>query len=268
MTDLLNVVGSEVTKIVTSPTVRWVAAILIALHILVLQVQSGFYVDAVHHITATGTIEIVPGLPEPAEAAIIGDLVTASIQIGIFVCIVGAVAAGLEFRAGQLAISMLAVPSPTRLLIGKTIATALCALAVGVLMAAISTAYMYLAVRSWNPRILWGTSALAGQARFLLFVVSSTVTAAAITLITRRALTSIIVVGLLTALTITQAVAALAPPVDAFLPVSAARNLLLTPGIGEVPLTAGATHGALVLIGWAVVTSAAAAITLQRRDAR
>lgn len=265
---VLSVVRSEVTKICTLPSVWLVAGILVALHVLVLQVQSSFYVRAVRDITPAGTIEIIPGLPEPAGPAIVGDVVAASIQVGLFVCVLGAVTAGSEFRAGQLGSSVLAVPSRVGLVVAKFVATALCALVVGLVMAAASTASMYVAVRSWNPTILLSSPALAGQARFLLFVVTSTTTAASITLIARRTLVGILAAGVLIALTMTQVVAALAPGVDALLPVSAARNLLLTPGPGEVPLTASPAHGALVLVGWAAVTTIAAALTLQGRDAR
>lgn len=268
MTGALSLVSSEVTKIRTLPGVWLAAGILLALHVLVLQVQSSFYVRAVSDITPAGMIEIIPGLPEPAGPAIVGDVVAASLQVGLFVCVLGAVAAGSEFRTGQLGSSVLAVPSRLSLVVAKTVATGLCALVVGLTMAAASTASMYVAVRSWDPTILVSPAALAGQARFLLFVVTSTITAASITLIARRALVGVLAVGVLISLTVTQVVAALASGVDALLPVSAARNLLLTPGPGEVPLTAGPVQGALVLVGWAVVTTIAAALTLQRRDAR
>ncbi|MEY9211674.1 hypothetical protein NI17_009280 [Thermobifida halotolerans] len=124
--------------------------------------------------------------------------------------------------------------------------------------------FMYLGVGDWNPALLWSTEALTGQGRFLLYAVLMTLTGFAAPLLARRNLTGIIAVTVLIALTMAQLFAAV-PAADALLPLSAARNLLLEPTTNV--LTASPAHGAAVLVGWAVLT-VAAAVALHRWDAR
>lgn len=178
-----------------------------------------------------------------------------------------ALIAGSEFRQGSLGVSVLAVPSRVRLICAKTIATALVALGVGIVLTVTSAYSMYVVVKDWNPALLWEPEALVGYARFQLFIVSFTVTGFALAFIARRALTGIITCGLMLGLTMTQVVASTAPGIDALIPTSAGRNLLVEPGFPP-PLTAGPVHGAIVLIGWACATVATASWMLRRRDAR
>jgi hypothetical protein len=125
---------------------------------------------------------------------------------------------------------------------------------------------MYVAVKAWNPGLLLTGEAFAGHGRFLTFAVLFCLTTLAVTTVARNTLTGIIVTVALIAITMSQVLAGVAPELDALLPLSAARNLMLDPGIND--LTAGREHGLFVLIGWAAVTAVAAAITLSKRDAR
>jgi ABC-2 type transport system permease protein len=53
---------------------------------------------------------------------------------------------------------------------------------------------------------------------------------------------------------------------DALFPLSAGRNLLLDPALGE--LTAGRVHAALVIAGWGALSLAGAFALFRRRDVR
>lgn len=264
---MVAVVRSELTKIVTQPTVWIVTGILLALHVLVQVQGTGLFRRAMASLTPDGMIEIFVGRTEPAVPALVELLVAGSLQICLFVWVLGAVIAGSEVRAGQLGVSVLAVPSRTRLVVGKAIATGLYALGVGVAFAAIATGFMYTVVKDWNPSILWSQEAILGQGRILLLTVTITLAALGITLIVRRTLIGIITVAVLLGLTMTQLVALVSPTIDAFLPYSAARNLLLREGAAP-PLTAGPVHATIVLIGWAFLSVALAGFVVRRRDAR
>lgn len=263
---MFGIIRSEFTKIVTLPSVLIVTMIVLALDVLILVQPMGLYAEAVAGITPDGVIEIFVGQRRPAEEALIGQLIASSFQSALFLPVIGAIIAGQEFRHGQIGTSVLAVPTRVRLLAGKTIATGLYIAGVAFVIVAISTFFMFLAVRDWNPSILWDTPALTGQAKFLLFAVAYTLTVFAITVLARRTLAGIIAVVVFLGVTMSQVLAAFAPTVDALTPMSAGRNLLLD-AVGN-NLTASPTHGAAVILGWAVVTLAVAAIALRRRDAR
>lgn len=263
---MLSVIRSELTKIVTLPTVWIVTGIVLALHTLVLLLPAQLIADAVENITPDGIIEVFIGQPQPAEVEILGLLVSSSLQAGLFLPVIAAVIAGQEFRSGQLGLAVLAVPRRGRLLAGKIAATGLYALAVGILITALSTGFMYQAVKDWNPGLLLTADAFAGHARFIAFAVLLSLTTLAMTLIARSTLTGIIITVILIAITMTQLLATTVPHVDALFPFSAARNLLLDPSINT--LTASPDHGLAILIGWAVLTTAGAGVALWGRDAR
>ncbi|MFD1535537.1 ABC transporter permease [Nonomuraea guangzhouensis] len=257
---------SELTKILTLPSVWIVTGIILALHVLVQLQPAKLLADAVADITPAGTIEVFIGEPQPATEAILGLLAGGSLQMGLFLPVLAAVIAGQEFRSQQLGLTVLAMPRTVRMLAAKLLATALYVLVVAILIAGISTAFMYVAVKAWNPGLLLTSEAFLGHGRFITFAVLFCLTAFAITTVARNTLTGIIVTVALIAITMSQALAGAAPDLDALLPLSAARNLMLDPGIND--LTASREHGLLVLIGWAAVTAVGAAITLSKRDAR
>lgn len=266
MINILAATRAELTKILTLPSVWIVTGIIFTLQSLILLQPARLFADAVASITPDGIIEVFNGQPQPATEAILGLLVSSSLQVGLFLPVLAAVIAGQEFRSQQLGLTVLAVPRRGRVLAAKLLASGLYVLGVAILVSAISTAFMYLAVKDWNPDLLITADAFAGHGRFLAFAVLISLTGLAITLIARSALTGIIVTVALTVITMTQLLATAAPAVDALFPLSAARNLLLDPGINN--LTASPEHGLLVLTGWTVVTAVVAGIALSRWDAR
>jgi ABC-2 type transport system permease protein len=258
-------IRAELTKIRTLPSVWIVTGLILALHVLVQLQPAELFADAVADITPDGTIEVFLGEPQPATQAILGLLTGASLQMGLFLPVLAAVIAGQEFRSRQLGLTVLAMPRTTRMMAAKLLATALYVLVVAILIAGISTAFMYVAVKDWNPGLLLTDEAFLGHGRFIVFAVLFCLTAFAITTAARSTLTGIIVTVALIAITMSQVLAGVAPDLDALFPLSAARNLLLDPGVNE--LTAGREHGVLVLVGWAAVTAVVAGITLSKRDA-
>lgn len=259
------VIRAELTKIVSLRGVWLVTGAIVALHLLVSTANLGINIDAVHGITPDGMIELFAGEPRPARQAIIDFLVASSFQMGLFLPAIAAVAAGQEFRAHQLGQSLLAVPRRTRLIVAKTLAIAGYLLFAAVVIAGISTAYLYAAVKDYDPGIPVSAEAWLGQGKFVAFAVLTGLATAGITILARSTLLGIVITVALLALTMTRLPAALAPALDALLPLSAGRNLLLDPADNE--LTAGPGHALAVLLAWPLVTMAAAGIALRRRDA-
>ena len=264
MSPLLAATRAELTKMLTSRTVRLFVGVVIGLHLLISWVNLRQNIAAVDAITPQGVIELFPGEPRPAERAIVELLAASTLQIvAIFLPVVAAVIAGQEFRAGQLSLSMLAVPRRGRLLASKSIAIALFLSAVTVVVEAISTLFVWLAVKDWNPGLLTTGPALGEQGRLLLFAVTTGLVSFALTTIVRGTLGGVVVTVALLFLAMGQV---LAPVLDALLPISAGRNLILDP-VGN-NLTAGPAYAVVVLIGWSLMTVAAAGWVLHRRDAR
>lgn len=265
--DMLAIMRSEVTKFLTLPGV-WVLT-LVQLVIL-LFLQSTLLSDNIEMIANVGPDGMVEFWGETVN---VKSEVTQSIGTGIFnatllLPILGAVIAGAEFRGGQLGMSVVAVPNRLRLIMGKAAATTLFAIGFGILCITIGTVSTYIGVKEWNPGLLWSPAMLASHGRSLLFMITITVIGLSITLITRRTLIGIITSVTLMMLTLAQVIAAITPTVDAFLPFSAARNLLLQGGDAGAPLTGSAGHGAIVLAAWAAITTTIAVIAIQRKDAR
>ncbi|MEU3166440.1 ABC transporter permease [Streptosporangium sp. NPDC006930] len=257
---------AELSKILTLPG-AWIAAgVILALHVLVQIPPAGLFADAVANITSEGVIEIFAGQPQPATEAILGLCAGASLQMGLFLPVLASVIAGQEFRSRQLGLTVLAMPRTVPLLVAKLLATALYVSVVAILIAGISSAFVYAAVRDWNPGLLVTGEALVGHGRFVAFAVLFCLTAFAVTLTVRDTLIGVVVTVVLITVTMTQVLAGIAPEVDALFPLSAARNFMLDPGVND--LTAGRAHGLLVLAGWAAVTAVAAGVTLGARDAR
>jgi ABC-type transport system involved in multi-copper enzyme maturation permease subunit len=263
---MLAAARAELTKLLTLPRVWIVTGVILGFHTLVLFQPAKLFADAVDNITPDGTIEVFTGHPQPATEAIIGLLVASSLQVGLILPMLAAVIAGQEFRNHQLDLTMLAMPRRGRLLAAKVLVVAGYLLVVAILMAGMSTAFMFAAVKNWNPGLLVSADAFRGQGRFLAFAVLFSLTGYAITVLARSTLVSIIVTVFLIAMTATQVVAHFAPPLDPLLPLSAGRNLLLNDDLNR--LTASPTHGLAVLAGWALVTTIVAGVALNRRDAR
>lgn len=265
MNAVLTAARAELTKIISLRPVWIVTGVVIALHLLVSAANVRLNAEAVDRITPAGMIELFTD-PQPAHRAIVGFLVASSFQMGLFLPGIAAVIAGQEFRSHQLGQSLLAVPRRGRLIVAKTFATVGYLLFVSVVVAGISTAFMYVAVKDWNPGLLVSADAWRGQGKFVAFAVLTGLIGSGITMIARSTLVGVIVTVVLIAVTMTQLLAAFAPALDALLPLSAARNLLLDPADNK--LSAGPHHALIVLVAWPLVTTTAAGITLGRRDAR
>ncbi|MER7210021.1 ABC transporter permease [Streptosporangium sp. NPDC020072] len=257
---------AELTKIVTLRTVWIVTGVILALHLLVSYANVGINIEAVRAITPDGMIELFADDPQPANRAIVDFLVASSFQMGLFLPGLGAVIAGQEFRTPQLGQTLLAVPRRGRLIVAKTVAATVYLLFVAVVVAGVSTAFMYAAVRDWNPGLLVSPGAWIGQGKFVAFAVLTGLISFAITVIARSTLTGVAVTVGLIAVTMTQLLAVFSPALDALFPLSAGRNLLLNPV--ENTLSAGPGHAMVVLVAWPLVTTVVAAFLLARRDAR
>lgn len=264
---MLSIIRSELTKVLTLPSMWVITGVVLALNVFFQYQTLGFNIDTVANMRADGMAE-VNGRLVHAETELRQTLGVSVFNPGLLFPVLGAMIAGAEFRTGQLGLSMVAVPGRLRLVLGKALATVSYVLGLGLVCIVMATVFMYVAVRDWNPGMLWSTDMLLAEACLLLFIVTSTLTGFGITLITRRTLTGVIAMVVLIMLTMTQVVAMVSPAVDAFLPLSAARNLLLQGRDAGAPLTGSAQHGAFVLIGWALVTTVVAALVTKRRDAR
>jgi ABC-2 type transport system permease protein len=270
VTGMLAIIRSELTKIRTLPSVWIITGILLSLSLLFqYQVMTG-NMEALKTLDADG-MHWWYDRPVPADLNIIDSMASVVFSPGIFFAVLGAVIAGAEFRTGQLGVSVLAVPSRSKLVIGKTIATALYALLFGLIFTAMTILFTYFAVKDWQPDLIWRSEALVNMAGAGLFIIAVTLITLGITLITRRTLFGILVMGGLIGTTISQAIAAFAPAVDALTPISAARNFLLQNDgmdIGGPPFSSSPTIGALVLSGWVILAFIGSIVTIQRRDSR
>lgn len=269
MIAVLATVRSEVTKIITLPSVLIFAVVLLVLHVAVQLFSLSLFADAVAGIDSSGMIEIFKGERLPAVQEMTEQLVAAMFTPVPLVPVAGAVIAGSEFWTGQIGSSLAATPSRVRLVVAKAVATTLFTVALCMSFAVLTTAVMYSVVADWKPEILVSGSVLGGYLSATLVAVCATLIALGVTMLTRRTLVGILIMALLLGVTITQVVAAISPAVDAVLPISAARNLLFygSPGITP-PLTSSPGIAAVVLMLWAVVAVAASAMIIARRDAR
>jgi len=262
----VSALRAELTKIARLRGTWIVTGAILALHVLITVANVPNNVDAVAAITPDGRIEIFAGESRPAEPALIEMLLASSLQMGLFLPVLGAVLAGSEFRGGQLRVSLLAVPRRSTLALAKTAAVGVHLFGVAVVVAVVSTAGLHYAVRNRFPGLLGSAEALRGQAAFLAFAVLSALVGAAVTLIVRSTLVGVLATVAILAVTMTQVLAVAAPQVDAVFPLSAGRNLLLDPAAAR--LTAGPAHALAVLVAWPVLTTAVAGVLLARRDAR
>lgn len=267
MTAVLATVRSELTKAVTLRSTWLVVGAILVLNAVVIAIQLPLYLDAMAGVTPDGLVEVFPPVQQ-SVASLAAECATWPLQIGLLVFVVGAHLAGSDLGRDRLGVAVLAVPDRARLVGAKALATALVALVVGLLLLAPAVAATYAVVRDWDPALAWGAPALTGYARFLVFVVTTTLVGFALALLGRRTLSGVLPCVVMLGLTLSQAVAAVAPGLDALLPTSAARNLLVLPDPTLPPLTSGTGYATAVLVGWAVVAVAASAWSLHRQDAR
>lgn len=254
---IANVVRAEFTKFLTLPSV-WIVTAVICLmftymHVSAIPDQLDFFANR------SGNV----------GAEVSGMVITAPLNAGLLLPMLGAVIAGAEFRAGQLGLSVVAVPNRARFMAGKVIATALYSFGLWAIFTIIGLITVYLAAKDDDSSILWDSELLLSCASLLLFMVTATLIGFGITMLTRSTLVGIIFSVVSIMLVFAQVVAMISPTLDAILvPFSAARNLLLQGQDSGPPTTAGALHGALVLTGWALLSVGSAAVAITRKDAR
>jgi ABC-2 type transport system permease protein len=253
----MRTVGAELARIGSRRRFWLSAAALIGLHVLVSAENLEQTRAAVARITPYGIIEIFAGEPEPARPALIGWLLASSLQMSLFLPVIAAVAARPEMTA-----SLLATPRRIRLMIGKTVAVSVVLLALAVTIATISGLFLFAEVNRWDAGLAVSADALRGQAAYLVFALLSALPAFAFTLITRSTLGGILVTVLVAAGTMAQ----LPARFDAWLPLSAGRNLLLDPAY--LRLSSGPSAAWSVLAGWALISVAVATGLAVKRDAR
>ncbi|MEO3816593.1 hypothetical protein [Plantactinospora sp. B24E8] len=266
MTAVAAAVRAELTKIFTLRVTWIVTGGILALHLLISVANLGRTGTAVADITPDGLIELFVGESRPAHRAIVDFLVSSSFQMGLFLPGLAAVLAGQEFRTRQLGWSVLAVPRRGVLVTAKTVAVAAYLLFVSLVIAGVSTAFMWATVRDWDPGVVVSGEALLGQARFLTFAVLWALVGYALTLVARSTLIGVVASVALIAVTMTQVLALHLPALDALFPLSAGRNLLLNPE--DSRLSAGPVHALVVLLLWPLLTVTAAGLLLHRRDVR
>jgi hypothetical protein len=192
---------------------------------------------------------------------------SSSLQIVVlFLPVIAAVLAGQEFRPGQLGMSVLAVPRRGVLMAAKALVCAGWTFLVTLLVEAISGLFMHLAVRDRVPGLLLRSDVLTDEAKLLALAVLICLVGFAVTTLLRSTLLAIVTLMVLMVVTMTQVLARSMPVLDALLPVSAGRNLLLDPQ--EDVLSSGALVASVVLVAWALVSTLAAGYVLSTRDAR
>ncbi|TDC03858.1 ABC transporter permease [Nonomuraea longispora] len=262
-----SIVRAEFTKFLTLPSV-WIVTAIICMIFLFLHIRGlGDHAEMIAHVLPDGQYDTGNRLVDVGRE--ITDLVyVAPLNAGLLLPALGAVIAGTEFRAGQLGLSMVAVPNRARFVTGKVFATTLCALGLWAVFVAVGFVFAHISVKDWDPTVLWQSAVFLSCARLLLFMATTTLIGFGITILARSTLVGIIFSVVTIMLVFAQVVAMISPTLDAILvPFSAARNLLLQEASGP-PTTAGAGHGALVLVGWALCSVGAAAVTMTRKDAR
>lgn len=253
-------VRSEWSKISSLPSV-WIAttltfALFVYCQVLALDANADFLREE----SAIAGVAAMSELRRNLEAYVF--------SAGIALPILGAVIGGAEYRAGQIGTSVMAVPDRTRLVLAKFVVTALFAVAVSAVWMSVAFAVMSISATHVESADPWTLELFAGQLRVLLVLVSFTVFPLGIALLVRSTVGCIMIAQLLIMLTITQVVAIVSPAADSFLPLSAARNLLLQGAGNPVPLTGSAAQGAMVLAIWSTLLLCASVLVVKRRDAR
>lgn len=267
---MIATIRSEFAKIITLRSVWIITFILLGVGL--------FF----HYQSAAGFLESLKTLDEngmhweyrrPIDAKLdfFGTVGSAIFNPGILFPLLGATIAGEEFRTGQLGVSLLAVPSRTKMVISKIIATILYTLGIGIVYAIMSLVTAHFMVKDWQSDLLWSPEVFIRILGGTFFLVSITLISLGITLITRRTLLGILVMGGFVGVTMSQAIVSFAPAVDAWTPLSAARNLLLQepamPVIGP-PFSSSNLVGGIIFVLWLIGVLTTSLVLMKRRDAR
>lgn len=126
-------------------------------------------------------------------------------------------------------------------------------------------------VKDWQPELLWSPGVFIQISGGIFFLVAFTLITLGFTLITRRTLLGILIMGGFIGLTMSQALALISPAVDAWTPISAARNFILQesqlPDLGP-PFSSSSLTGGVVLMLWLIGILILSLILMKRRDDR
>lgn len=268
--NMMATIRSEFTKIITLRSVWMITLILLAVG-LFFQYQSAVgFLESLKTLDENG-MHWEYNRPVDAELDFYSTVGTAIFNPGILFPLLGAIIAGAEFRTGQLGVSFLAVPSRTKMVTSKIIATTLYTLGIGIVYAVMSLVAGYFMMKDWQPDLLWSPEVFIKILGGIFFLVAITLITLGFTLITRRTLLGILIMGGFIGSTMSQAIASFAPAVDAWTPISAARNLLLQeaqlPDIGP-PFSSSNLMGGVVLMLWLISVLILSLSLLKRRDAR
>ncbi|GBF74726.1 ABC transporter permease [Paenibacillus sp. 598K] len=265
----MAIIRSEFTKIITQRSVWIVAAILLAINLFYQYQAFSLNLETLQTLDENG-MHWWYGKPVDAELDFFDTMGAVLFNPGLFFILLGAVIGGAEFRAGQLGLSVLAVPARPRLVIGKTIAAVLFALLSGLVYAALTFIFTYQCVKGWQPGLIWRPEAWIKVAGGVFFMVAITVLTLGVTLVTKRTLYGILIMAGAILITMTQILTLVNPILDAWTPISAARNLLLQSdsGVAGPPFSSSPELGAWVLAVWLLGLFLASIAAVTRRDAR
>ncbi|MGP9605064.1 hypothetical protein ACT3SY_19925, partial [Brachybacterium sp. AOP42-E1-35] len=165
---MFSVIRSEFTKFLTLPGVWLVTGVIVLLFIYMQQSLHADHVSMIANVRPDGTADIGLGVVEVASQ-IRGSIGTAVMNAGLLLPVLGAVIAGSEFKAGQLGLSLVAVPNRTRFVLSKVFAVGLYAAGLAIVFIAAALVLMYLAVKDWDPDVLWSAQTLQEAGRVLLY---------------------------------------------------------------------------------------------------
>lgn len=266
------VIKSELTKILTSRTVWLVSLALILLAVL------GNYGALVHWLEKFATVDgngMLHWYTQPTDATLefFGDSVSPIFIPGLIFPLLGAVIAGSEFQNSQLGVSLLAVPSRSKLIVGKIIATIMYTIGLGLILNTMTLFTSYLGIRSWKPELIFSYAVLIQHLRAMSFLIIATLLGLAITIIVRRTLWGVLIMGGFLVIFQTRILASFSFLLDALTPISAMRNFLLQVSAHEefgvgIPYTSSPLVGGIVTIGWVIAVLWLSIVLMKRRDAR
>lgn len=267
---MIATIRSEFTKIITLRSVWIITFILLAAGILFQYASGAGFLESLKSIDENG-MHWEYNRPINAELDFFGTISGAIFNPGILFPLLGATIAGAEFRTGQLGVSLLAVPSRAQMVISKMIATVFYTLGIGIIYIVMTLFIAYFMIKDWRPELFWSPELYIQISSGVFFLVAITLLSLGITLITRRTLLGILIMGGFIGVTMSQVLASFAPTVDAWTPISAARNFILQepalPVIGP-GYTSSNLMGGIVFVLWLIIVLIVSLILMKRRDAR
>jgi len=239
---LRDAVAAETTKIVSNPVAVLMLAVTVALNTLLAVVD------------ASGVTFYTAGAGEPSTLSSFGTLMLAPVYAFL---VLPVSAAASEYRGGQLRVSLTAVPDRRTLVFAKLAAVTAAAL-VGAVVA-LAPARLVIGVSDGL-----GAGALAlDLGQWIAVYASMSLVAFGLAGLLRSSVTSL---GILVTLPVVVATGVVQWPAGLrFLPDQAALSLVGAPAFDVHEIPPGAA--ALALTVWALVSVAAYALSLTRRDA-